>query len=68
MRNKQNKHHSECALCINLDMEESVRSVAQYRFLRLAEMQQKVNIHPHDKELTKIHVLKINHQKTMTRH
>ena len=66
MRNKQNKHHSECALCINLDMEESVRSVAQYRFLRLVEMQQKV--HPHDKELTKIHVLKINHQKTMTRH
>ena len=53
MRNKQTKHHSECALCINLDMEESVRSVAQYRFLRLVEMQQKVN--PHDKELTKIH-------------
>ena len=55
MRNQQKKHHSVCALCINLDMEESVRSVAQYRFLRLVEMQQKVNIHPHDKELTKIH-------------
>ena len=55
MRNKQKKHPSECALCINLDMEESVRSVAQYRFLRLVEMQQKINIHPHDKELTKIH-------------
>ena len=68
MRNKQTKHHSECAFCIILDMEESVRSVAQYRFLRLVEMQQKVNINTHDKELTKIHVLKINHQKTMTRH
>ena len=68
MRNKQKKHRSECALCINLDMEESVRSVAQYRFLRLVEMQQKVNIHPHDKELTKIQVLKISSQKTMTRH
>jgi len=31
-------------------------------------MKQKIDIYPHDKELTKIHVLKINHQKTMTRH